>query len=425
MFAPGVPQVMEEFDSNDNLLASLVVSIFILGYVFGPLIIAPLAELFGRLYVYHVSHILFTAFTVACAYSNSIGMLIAFRLLAGIVGSAPVTIGGGSVADMFIPLQRGKAMSIWSIGPLLGPVIGPVGGGFLIAAKGWRSAFWLLTILMTSATLISMLILRESYAPTLLASKTLRLRRSTGNPDLVSKYIAANPLARTTVLTRALIRPAKMLLFSPIVLSLSCYMALTYGYLYLLFTTLTDVFEFVYHFQPSLIGLTYIGIGLGLIGGMTIFGMLSDRAVAAASARDGNNGAIKPEHRLPALIPAAACIPVGLLIYGWTSHKGAFWLLSIIGTFIYGLGLIGTFMPIMVYLIDAFTVYAASATAANTVLRSLGGALLPLAGKPMYERLGLGWGNTLLAGLAMAGLPISWVFLKYGEKIRLRYPVTL
>jgi multidrug resistance protein len=424
MFAPGVPQVMEEFQSDNNLLASFVVSIFILGYVFGPLIVAPLAELFGRLYVYHISHILFTVFTIACAYSNSIGMLIAFRLLAGIVGSTPITIGGGSVADMFIPLERGKAMSIWSIGPLLGPVIGPIGGGFLTAARGWRSVFWFLAIAIASATAISIFVLRESYAPTLLAAKASRLRRSTENPHLVSKYLAKNPLPRSTILTRALVRPMKMLIFSPIVLSLSCYMALTYGYLYLLFTTLTDVFESVYHFKPSLVGLTYLGIGIGLIGGMTLFGMLSDRAIASASARD-SSGALRPERRLLALIPAAACIPVGLLIYGWTAEKGAFWILPIIGTMIYGLGLIGTFMPIMVYLVDVFTIYAASATAANTVFRSLGGALLPLAGKPMYARLGLGWGNTLLACISMAGLPISWVFLKYGERIRLRYPVKL
>jgi multidrug resistance protein len=424
MFAPGVSQVMEDFHSDSNLFASLVVSIFILGYVFGPLLVAPLAELYGRLYVYHASHILFTGFTVACAYSNSIGMLITFRLLAGIVGSTPITIGGGSVADMFIPLERGKAMSIWSIGPLLGPVIGPIGGGFLTAARGWRSVFWLLTIAMASATLVSTLILRESYAPTLLAAKASRLRHSAKNPHLVSKYLATEPLPRTTILTRALVRPTKMLLFSPIVLSLSCYMALTYGYLYLLFTTLTDVFESVYHFPPSLVGLTYLGIGIGLIAGMALFGMLSDRAIAAASTREGG-GVPKPEHRLLALIPAAACIPVGLLIYGWTAEKGVFWILPILGTLIYGLGLIGTFMPIMVYLVDVFTIYAASATAANTVLRSLGGALLPLAGKPMYEKLGLGWGNTLLASIAMAGLPISWLFLKYGERIRLRYPVKL
>lgn len=75
-------------------------------------------------------------------------------------------------------------------------------------------------------------------------------------------------------------------------------------------------------------------------------------------------------------------------------------------------------MPIQTYLIDAFTIHAASAIAANTVLRSLCGALLPLAGPKMYATLGLGWGNSLLGFIAVAMLPIPWLFYKYGERIR-------
>jgi hypothetical protein len=75
-------------------------------------------------------------------------------------------------------------------------------------------------------------------------------------------------------------------------------------------------------------------------------------------------------------------------------------------------------MPIQLYLVDAFTIYAASALAANTVLRSLVGALLPLAGRTMYMALGLGWGNSLLAFIALAMCPIPFIFYIYGERIR-------
>jgi hypothetical protein len=75
-------------------------------------------------------------------------------------------------------------------------------------------------------------------------------------------------------------------------------------------------------------------------------------------------------------------------------------------------------MPIMTYLIDAYTRYAASVTAANTVMRSALGALLPLAGPSMYAALGLGWGNSLLAFIALAMIPFPFVFWKYGERIR-------
>ena len=105
-------------------------------------------------------------------------------------------------------------------------------------------------------------------------------------------------------------------------------------------------------------------------------------------------------------------------MYGWTADKHVFWLVPILGTALVGLGLLATFMPIQTYLVDAFTIYAASALAANTVLRSLVGAVLPLAGQKMYATLGLGWGNSLLAFIAMAMCPIPVIFYKYGERIR-------
>lgn len=75
-------------------------------------------------------------------------------------------------------------------------------------------------------------------------------------------------------------------------------------------------------------------------------------------------------------------------------------------------------MTVSTYLVDAYTVYAASAMAANTVLRSLAGAVLPLAGGKMYQTLGLGWGNSLLGFIALALCPLPIIFLVYGERIR-------
>jgi hypothetical protein len=81
-------------------------------------------------------------------------------------------------------------------------------------------------------------------------------------------------------------------------------------------------------------------------------------------------------------------------------------------------------MAVQTYLVDAFTVYAASAMAANTVVRSLFGALLPLAGGKMYETLGYGWGNSVLGFIATALLPIPIIFYRYGEYLRKRFEVS-
>ena len=191
-------------------------------------------------------------------------------------------------------------------------------------------------------------------------------------------------------------------------------MAVVYGYLYLLFTTLTQVFEGTYGFSSGTVGLTFLGIGIGMLGGLLAFGTISDKFVKKKAAE----GEMKPEYRLPPMIPGAFFIPAGLFIYGWTAEKHVHWIVPIIGTSFVGIGLLATFMPIQTYLVDAFTIHAASALAANTVLRSIVGALLPLAGLEMYSKLGLGWGNSLLAFIALALCPVPIIFYVYGERIR-------
>jgi hypothetical protein len=128
MFAPGVPQVLKDFHSNSATLATFVVSVYLLGFAFGPMVIAPLCEIYGRLPLYFSCNVLFVIFSVACALSTNLNMLIGFRFLMGCAGVAPLTIGAGTIADIMPVESRGRAMAIYSIGPLVGPVIGPVGG---------------------------------------------------------------------------------------------------------------------------------------------------------------------------------------------------------------------------------------------------------------------------------------------------------
>lgn len=149
MMAPGVPQIMKELGSSNDTEATFVVSIFILGFAFGPLFIAPLSELYGRIPIYHVCNSLFVVFSACCALSNGVPMLMAFRFLSGVSGVAVITCGSGSIADMMPPEQRGRAISLWSLGPLTGPVVGPVCAGFLVEAKGWRWVFWIITIVVS------------------------------------------------------------------------------------------------------------------------------------------------------------------------------------------------------------------------------------------------------------------------------------
>jgi multidrug resistance protein len=352
IFAPAVPDVMKDFGSNSDTLATFVVSVYLLGFALGPLVLAPLSEVYGRYWVYTTNNLLFTLFAIACALSKNLNQLIAFRFLNGIAGVAPLTIGAGSIADM-IPVEgRGKAMAVWAMGPLVGPVIGPLGGGFLSQAKGWRWVFWLLAILVRFprhhkystnelqdgfGTIISFLFIDETYAPVLLAKKTKRLRKETGNQELRSRL--ESKVDKKTTFLIAIVRPTKMLLFSPIVTAICVYISVAYGILYLLFTTFTYVFTETYGFGPGEVGLTFIPLGIGMFLALFIIGFLTDRIVRAKQAKGEE---VKPEDRIPVylILIAGLCLPVGLFIYGWTAKAHTHWIAPLIGTMIVGFGLL-------------------------------------------------------------------------------------
>lgn len=141
IFAPGIPFVDAEFHNTSQILGSFAVSVYILGFAFGPLILSPLSEIYGRCIVLNCSNLFFCAFTLGCALAPNLGGLIGMRFLAGVGGSACLTIGTGVIADMFVPAQRGKAVAIYSMGILFGPILGPICGGFIAEQIGWYVKF--------------------------------------------------------------------------------------------------------------------------------------------------------------------------------------------------------------------------------------------------------------------------------------------
>ncbi|KAK9249908.1 major facilitator superfamily domain-containing protein, partial [Lipomyces tetrasporus] len=332
--------------------------------------------------------------------------------LAGVGGSGPLTVGPGSIADCFSQRERGKVMAIWTLPILIGPSIGPIAGGYLSDALGWRWDFWFLCIVTGVVYILSLIIQRETYPPAILKRRVQKLRKSMPNEKFESGLKSTKSPAN--LFFTSILRPTKLLLFSPIVLGLSIYTAIAYGILYLLFTTMTVVFEQQYGISSNNVGLTYLGIGAGQFLGLIFFGAASDLIVKKMS----KDGEMKPEYRLVPVLVGGSLLPIGLLWYGWTAEYKVFWFAPIIGMAFIGMGMITIFVPVSTYLVDAFTIYAASATAANIVFRSLGGAFLSLCGLKLENALGVGWSSSLLAFVALALIPVVCFFIKYGEKIR-------
>lgn len=301
---------------------------------------------------------------------------------------------------------------------------------------GWRWTFRVILILVSyprqfySKQIIytqsgvlgvaSFIFLRETNATVLLERKTERLRKEMGNPKLISK--ADLKQTPRDMLLRALMRPTKMLIFSPIVLSLSLYGAMLFGLIFLLSTTFPTLFEEQYGFSVGIAGLAYLGLGIGMVFGLILFAVLSDKLL---SQKKGGTVA-RPELRLILMKWFAPITPIGCFLYGWSAYYKTHWIVPILGTFIIGLGALFVIMPTQVYLVDAFGPQAAaSALAANLVVRSPFGAFLALAAPSMYARLGLGWGNSLLGFICLGFTPVPWLFYRYGEYLRTRFAVEL
>jgi MFS family permease len=267
--------------------------------------------------------------------------------------------------------------------------------------------------------IMSLILMSETSGVIILQRKVNRLRASTGNPKLRSKLDAG--LTPRQLFKYSIVRPAKMLFRSTICFAISLYIAITYAYLYILFTTFTAVFKGQYGWHGGITGLSFLGLGVGSLIGQFTYIHYGNKVVNKHIAR----GDFRPEHRLYMMCIGGFFIPCGLFIYGWTVQYQTHFMVPLVATGIIGFGLLMTFMPATTYLVDVFTVHAASAMAASTVLRSLAAAFIPLSSQTMYTQMGYGWGNSMLGFIAVLLVPIPFLFIRYGEGIRARSTVKL
>lgn len=330
---------MQDFGTTNETLGTLMTTIYLLGYAFGPLVIAPLSEMYGRAILYRCCTFLFAVFNVACAVANSFGSLVAYRLLAGIAGSCAGTLGASSIADMVVREKRGAAMAAYIMGPVLGPTIGPIIGSNLMAAAGWRWNFWLMAIASGVMAVLVVVFLHESYPYVILKRKTARLRRETGSQSLRSALDTSKTPRQ--LFAFSILRPLKMLV-SPIIFLMSAYAATVFSYAYLCFTTFPRIFKDQYGFGSRASGLTSIGLGVGFVLGLLFCGAVSDRWSAYLTKK--NDGMAKPEYRLPTLVSGAVFVPIGLFWYGWTAEYQTHWIVPIIGTAMTGIGIVTAYV---------------------------------------------------------------------------------
>ncbi|KXN88346.1 hypothetical protein AN958_07491, partial [Leucoagaricus sp. SymC.cos] len=411
--SPALPQISRDLNiPPGSVLENMTLSIFVLAYSLGPLIWGPLSELFGRLIILQISNIWFLLFNTLCAVAKTPTQMLVFRFLAGFGGAAPQSLGGGVVGDLWSPEERGMAMGVYSLAPLVGPSTGPLVGGWIAERVPWPWVFWSVSIADALLQVAGFIFIRETYAPELLKRKAEKLRKDTGNEHYRSPYERPDR-HWTAVMARGMTKPLVFLLTEPIVQVFALYMAVLYGLLYLTMTTFVKVYTDQYGQSIGIAGVHYLAVALG----STVGGQVGARAlnIIYRKLKARNGGVGTPEMRV-----SATTLPIGLLIYGWTANARLFWLLPDIprayqrqmATFSHR-----TYQSTSQ--VDNYALYAASAIAGVSSFRALAGFGFPLFADKMYAQLGDGWGNSILALICLViGCPAPFIFYRYGPKLR-------
>ncbi|KAI7652099.1 MFS general substrate transporter, partial [Hortaea werneckii] len=282
---------------------------------------------------------------------------------------------------------------------------------------GWRWTEYLTAILGFAGLVLTMLFFDESYPPIILVNKAADLRRRTKNWGIHAKQEEIE-VDWEELIQKNLSRPMRMLFTEPIVLLLSIYMSFVYGLLYLFLTFYEIVFQEVHGMNKGVGGLPYFGMIIGeMIAGIFMIASQPsyNRKLAA------NNNVPKPEWRMPPAILGGALFSVGIFWFAWAGYRpDIHWMAPTSSGLFTGFGIMVIFLQCMNYLIDAYLVFAASAIAANTFLRSLCGAGFPLFATYMIKGMGIQWAGTLLGCVAAVLVPIPAVFWWKGAKIRER-----
>jgi len=414
----------------------LGLTLFVLGYAFGPMVWAPMSEIpqIGRNPVYIGTLVVFVIFQVPTALAVNFGMLLAFRFLTGFIGSPSLATGGASIGDMYSPKKRTYGMAVWGIGAVSGPTLGelklihdshekplisnslgPLVGGFAAQHRNWRWTIWELMWLSGFCLALLIVFLPETSSANILYRRTRRLRKLTGNDKLISEpELQGESMMGKDIVVMTLVRPFTLSIGEPICFCLNMYIALIYGLLYIWFESFPIVFIQIYGFNLGLEGLAFLGIFIGVFVVLPPFVWYQHKYIEP---KFDENGELKPEWRLPPSFVGAFAIPICLFWFGWSAGR-THWIMPIIGSAWFSIGAFLLFNSVLNYLSDAYPEYAASVLAGNDFFRSCFGAGFPLFATQMYNYLGVDWASSTLAFISIAFIPIPFVLFKYGESIR-------
>ena len=359
-------------------------------------------------------------FIMASALAPNIGGQLAFRFIAGCFASTPLTCGGGSISDLWSPMERVYAFPVFANAAFMGPIFGPVVGGFIGSSPfiSWRWTEWITLTISGFVLFLITFFQPETYAPILLEWKAAHLRTLTG--DL--RYRSTVEIISETFLRRlgrALYRPFLLTIREPIILLIALYLTVIYIILFNFLNGYTFIFTQTYHFSEGLTGLSFLGIGIGLCFASLLVPVIyiwAQRDLAHIRTTGGDR--LPPEFRLWFAMLGAPAIPISLFWMGWTAYPSISPWSPLAASVLFGYGILCVFISCYQYIIDSYESFSASALASVTLIRYvIAGGMVEVA-IPFYDRLGVQDTLTVLACLSALLVPVPYAFYRWGARIR-------
>ncbi|KAL9561481.1 hypothetical protein ACKAV7_014328 [Fusarium commune] len=412
-----------KWDISDTLF-NIGITLFVVGFAFAPMVLAPISEMHGRYWTFVGSGVVFFLGTLGCAVTESyVGMMVS-RLITGNGAAVFATLTGGVVSDMYHKEDRNTPMALYSMTIMVGASLGPLVSGSVVDLLGWRWIFFIQLIAIGITTAVLLFLFRETRSNVLLRRKCFALnatpfKTSAGTVIIFAPATKECLVIEISMVWRGFAFPLRLLSKEPIVFCMSLWVSFAWAIMYMQFSSIGLVFRSMYSFGSAEVGAAYtativgsiIGIGISLLQEPIVRQVLPHKKPLST-----------PEQRLLSPCIQSILLPIGLLWFFMTARPDISWLSPCIALGSCSMGIFSIYLAVFNYLADTYHGYASSALAAQSLCRNILGGVFPLVTARMITSLTLQGTGGLLGGLGLLLTSIPWLLYFYGHKIRARSP---
>ncbi|CAF4067842.1 unnamed protein product [Adineta steineri] len=379
IYIPALPTVIQNLHTSETL-GLLTVTVYVLGSCFGGLIWGMLTDYYGRRSIMLLGLCGFLLSVASSYFSPNIGIFLVSRVLQGAFICVTLIVGQATVADIFQPNERGRAIAFFYAFYFTGSLVGPTIGGQLSYHFSWRSTFIVVETLAIVLFILYVLFVPETHQH-IIVCKYHDMGTKLLEYDLLVKPKLQNPCSTLAYLKETTILPYVF------VLAIG-YMSMNVAQV----IVSTELSKAPYHYKSNIIGIIYLPMAIAKFLGSIIGGILSDYAAV----RYTTTSRIDEKRIIPALL-FSILTPIGLIIYGWSFQYGMHVSLPVMGSILCAFGQTATRPGIYSFYTIKYQQYSANVIAANNFVQLLLTSIMLTSTPIIVESIGSGLYFTTMA----------------------------